>query len=275
MLNLVRNLQILIHEKVPETSRPFFLLSLLKKNSGHHTSHVVYKKTYQVLDVLITDYLKFLNSLFPNSLKPKHHILVHYPQIMKKVGSLWKISSMRSEGKHREGKIVSGSTITRVNICRTISIRHQLMLNFRFMVKKSTDICKFGTGSAFNLRSLPYFVKIKHFFSKTMTLEMNVVKWFEINGFKIQFDSVFVVMKEIPEFYIVDKIILDSRNNVHVTAKKINDVYLREHSQSFVTTYSNKNFEWQVLNLNDLSQAVKTVKNKDKKGNIHITKNWL
>lgn len=104
---------------------------------------------------------------------------------------------------------------------------------------------------------------------------MNSLNWFEINGFKLQCDSVVVVLKEVPEFYTIDKIILDSKKNVFVTAKKINDVYLRENSQSFVTTHPVQDFEWNVLNFQDLSQAIKTVKNKDKKGYLHFTKNWL
>lgn len=141
---------------------------------------------------------------------------------MRKVDPLWKISSMQFEGKHREGKIVSSSVITRVNICRTIAIRHQLTLNFRFMVEESTQICKFGNSYALNLKSSPYFEKIKHFFSETMTSDIYILKWLEINEYKLQFDSVIVVIKKNPHFYIVDKIIINSKeNSLYVTTKKL------------------------------------------------------
>ena len=39
---------------------------------------------------------------------------------------------MRFESKHRDGKVSFHVSICRKNVCRTIAIKHQLMLNYRF-----------------------------------------------------------------------------------------------------------------------------------------------
>lgn len=59
------------------------------------------------LDCLITEHLMLLNELFPKCLKPKHHFFLHYCRVMKLMGPLWNMSSMRFESKHREAKVTS------------------------------------------------------------------------------------------------------------------------------------------------------------------------
>ncbi|KAK0081621.1 hypothetical protein PV326_007568 [Microctonus aethiopoides] len=41
-------------------------------------------------------------TLFPNSLKPKHHFLLHYSRVLHLCGPLWKISTIIFEAKHCE-----------------------------------------------------------------------------------------------------------------------------------------------------------------------------
>lgn len=74
-------------------------------------------------------------SLFGETLKPKHHHMVHYPMVMKMVGPLKNIWSMRFEAKHRLSKLAANVTSTRVNISTTLAIKHQLKLCYRFTNK--------------------------------------------------------------------------------------------------------------------------------------------
>lgn len=133
MLSLVRNLPLILDDKVPSCEH-WDLLMLLKKIIDVVTSNVIYNDTHLYLKAIVSDYLSLLTKLYDNPLNPKHHFLVHYSRIMFWVGPLWYICSMRYESKHRQGKIVSRSTVSRVNICRTIAIRHQTsVLNNRFV----------------------------------------------------------------------------------------------------------------------------------------------
>lgn len=81
---------------------------------------------HHVIQLRIQEYLQSLVQVFPNSMKPKHHFLVHYSRVFVMCGPLWNLSSIRYESKHREAKITSRVSISRVNVCRTVAIKHQL-----------------------------------------------------------------------------------------------------------------------------------------------------
>ena len=55
---------------------------------------------------------------------------------MKSIGPLPQISCMRNKNKHRYVEVTSHIVICRKNVCRTIAIKHQLMLNYRFSAKE-------------------------------------------------------------------------------------------------------------------------------------------
>ena len=75
---------------------------------------------------------------------------------MEDVDVLWKISSMRYESKHTEGKKIVESAIVRLNVCYTIALREQLCVNHRFLNKcyfaahtQAFQICDFECKSLF------------------------------------------------------------------------------------------------------------------------------
>lgn len=87
---------------------------------------------YIQLEAAVGEYLTLLSNLFSKShLKPKHHHLIHYPRVLRLVGPLNRISSMRYEAKHQFGKNVAHISRNRINVCRTIAIKHQYLLNVR------------------------------------------------------------------------------------------------------------------------------------------------
>ena len=67
-------------------------------------SRVVSISLSHYLESLIAQYLIGLTKLFPESLKPKHHFLVHYPTIIRCMGPLWNLSTMRCENKNQDHK---------------------------------------------------------------------------------------------------------------------------------------------------------------------------
>ena len=81
--------------------------------------------TYE-LEELIEFHHKLLKELFPNKrLKPKHHYMIHYPRVMRKMGPLILLWCMRFEGKHLQFKKLSQCIQNFVNCCKTFSFRHQ------------------------------------------------------------------------------------------------------------------------------------------------------
>lgn len=75
----------------------------------------------------IEEHHSLFKEVFPHKhLLPKHHIMTHYPSVMRKVGPLSRCSSMRFEGKHYESKRLSGVVSCFKDICKTVVLRHQL-----------------------------------------------------------------------------------------------------------------------------------------------------
>lgn len=73
---------------------------------------IVFEKTahplkYQQLESLVAEHHQIYVHCFGDTLKPKHHFMLHYPRIMKNVGSLSQFTSMRFESNHKIWKDVA------------------------------------------------------------------------------------------------------------------------------------------------------------------------
>ena len=75
----------------------------------------------------VTEYFTLLSDKYA-----KHHFMVHHLTIKQRIGPLWNICCMRFESDIGGAKL-SRSDIRKVNVCRTIALRHQLIFNYRFM----------------------------------------------------------------------------------------------------------------------------------------------
>lgn len=135
----MNNLGVLIGDFIPADSLYWPVYKNLKKIIDILLLDAYQKNLIDFLTLLIEEYLSELQILFPNSFKPKHHYLTHYPRVMEQVGPLWKSCSIRYESKHRFGKSTSRTAICRINICHTIAIKTQLKLNYDFLTAEFTS----------------------------------------------------------------------------------------------------------------------------------------
>lgn len=98
----LRILPLLIGHLVPQNDEHWSLIILLK-----NVVEIAHSKrsTYRQFATLIEEYLTLLSSLFPDDFKPKHHNLIHYPNILKSMGPYLKFhlcglrASIRMENK--------------------------------------------------------------------------------------------------------------------------------------------------------------------------------
>ncbi len=120
-------LPFVVGHKVPETDEMWRLYLLLRD-----IMDLVFADTCTVSDSIhlkykIEDHHSLFRTVFPDRrLLPKHHIMIHYPQVMRKVGPLSNCSSMRLEAKHNESKRLSSIVCCFKDICKTVVYRHQL-----------------------------------------------------------------------------------------------------------------------------------------------------
>lgn len=206
MLNFVRCLPLIVGPFVLIDDIHWKLLINLRRIVEIVFCKVVHKTTYKLLDVEITEYLTLLSSKYPKHLKPKHHILIHYPRVMKSVGPLVNLTCMRFESKHRDGKITSRSAICRKNVCSTIAIKIQLMLNYRFLTHGS-NFSSFETGPTKlfkfcelnNVQEFLHLLPQNDFQSKEIMSSLNRIEYL---GHKIQKNCIITIFaEEGPQFH--------------------------------------------------------------------------
>jgi hypothetical protein len=73
---------------------------------------------------LIAEHNQQYQKVFKKKLKPKHHHLIHYPSVLRRMGPASSFWAMRFEGKNHQSKIVSAVCRSRVNICKSLVMRN-------------------------------------------------------------------------------------------------------------------------------------------------------
>ena len=89
----------------------------------------------ELLETLISEHHSLYLEFFSESLKPKHHLLLHYARIMKKFGPLKYLSCIRYEVKYKQLKDNS-KIITSRQKAFTLALKHYLSMSYRFLLRK-------------------------------------------------------------------------------------------------------------------------------------------
>lgn len=133
MLCLMRHIRFIFGSLVDSDNPYWEILVKLKRILDILTANYHAKGIHDLLGVLVSEYMEMHSGLFQIKFNPKHHFLLHYARIMESVGPLWKICSMQFESKHQEGKKVSRSSLSRINMVHSIAINHHMRMNFRLI----------------------------------------------------------------------------------------------------------------------------------------------
>lgn len=87
-----------------------------------HTNQVAYLK------LPVEEYLKSRATVFSDKpLKPKHHFLLHYPDLIIQFGPLIRLRTLPFESKHTYFKQCARKLHNFKNLCSTLAERHQLL----------------------------------------------------------------------------------------------------------------------------------------------------
>ncbi|KAE9530467.1 hypothetical protein AGLY_010929 [Aphis glycines] len=192
-----------------------------------------------LLTTLIKEHHQLYLQLFNTNLKPKHHHLLHYPYVMKKVGPVSHLWSMRFESKHRESKLTAHSITSRKNICCTLSIKHQLKLAYCLLSKSIID---------FNVVSFVSWVEVKgtrYSTKHNMTIIVDVEDMPKFMTIKYIF---FMPQSEIP--FLIGQVLNTQQFNENLQAYEVKtstnlicisfNSLLVEHSPCTLNTLSNR-----------------------------------
>ena len=145
---LTRVLSLAVGALVPEDDNVWALYMQLRNVLDIVFAPEVSSDELILLKVLIEEYLSMRGDCFPQeSLKNKHHHLVHYPRIIQEVGPLYRFWCMRFESKHQRAKTVMSMSCNFKNVPLTVATRHQYDVAQRMLVSSSTDAFGIKVGS--------------------------------------------------------------------------------------------------------------------------------
>lgn len=108
------------------------------------TAIEVTEETVSILSLLVHDYLVAFNSLYPNSITPKLHYMLHLPRQMLLFGPLRHQWCMRFEAKNAYIKSLIGKNFK--NIAYTVAERHQNYMCLRLLSPPGNNINFLYTG---------------------------------------------------------------------------------------------------------------------------------
>lgn len=137
------------------------------------------------LEVLITDYLSSYIGCFNKHLRPKQHLLLHYPRVFRKMGPVIFMWVMRMESKHQVLKQIAQSTKNFINLKKTMAMKHQEKQFFaEFSYADEISISK-KTYSIFHDQIYEIYQQIlyEHFTEKDIS-DIIMVNSVKLNSFK-------------------------------------------------------------------------------------------
>ena len=127
--NFLRLFPLLIHDKIRIVDDEVWMLTILLNEIVEIVcSPTIHKSCLPYLQSIIFQYLSERKRLFPNiHLRPKHHYLSHYPELILQFGPLLKVWTMRFESKHRFFKRAIRYILNFINVLKSLSIKHELL----------------------------------------------------------------------------------------------------------------------------------------------------
>lgn len=131
MIIFTQYILLIIGDLVPKTNSVWLYLVNLVQIFDLIIYKDISRESCERLRLLITTHHKSYISLFNDHLRPTFHNMIHYPNMIYKIGPLKGSWCMRAEGFHRNFKIIANGTTSRKNIPITLAIKSQLSVAHR------------------------------------------------------------------------------------------------------------------------------------------------
>ncbi|XP_070517418.1 uncharacterized protein [Cardiocondyla obscurior] len=139
--------------------------------------------TIELLETLITEHHSLYLRVFNEMLKPKHHFLLHYPRVIKQLGPVKHLSSMRFEAKHKVFKNNAKVIMSRTNSPYTLALKHQLSLCHKFLSEKGfSKRLSWGPTLKISINNIADYYNFKHVIPVGIQIKYILDTWVQFNG---------------------------------------------------------------------------------------------
>lgn len=237
MSTFIKFLGILIGDLVPCTNKFWDLYISLREIICIIMAPIYTKDTCISLETLIAEHHTLYMHLFKETLKPKHHFLLHYPRIMMKMGPLRYVSCMRFEAKeHKELKQNAKVVSSRRNASYTLALKHQLALTHRFMSDKGFED-RFSIGITLNdsVKQIIDYNNFKNVLPPDIDDNYYPVSWIDINGIVYKPGMILDVNTDgiLRFFGSIVYILMNADRVIYYIYKKMETLQFSQHVHAF------------------------------------------
>ncbi|XP_063380452.1 uncharacterized protein LOC134675033 [Cydia fagiglandana] len=232
MMLFVHIFPLLVGDLIPEDDEVWQFFLTLLEIIDILLCRDIDNSTLLYLEALISEHHESYVKLFHDTLKPKHHFMVHYPHVIKQVGPLRLIWCMRFEAKHKQLKRTASLITSRKNLPLTLLIKEQLTLAHRLYTGKGCETrIELGTRISEPLNIHDYLKDV--IISDDVNLA-NSLNWVYYNGIKYVPGMILVISNRTCYNFFKIKFICvsSSSNNIYFLTEQIDCIGFNYHLQA-------------------------------------------
>lgn len=184
--------------------------------------------------------------IFEKKLLPKHHIITHYPNIIRKMGPPQLMWTKRYEAKHKEFTDMAKKTNNFINIAKSLAQKHQEILFLNGFEAKSAIIESKTFSSVNDNKELKKYAQIL----KCRNLDESIVLNFLIVDSN-QYREGIILINNCVAYEI--RFVLKKSDEYFFICKVFDKIEFRECFNAIELKQSITNGDIQVLELNEIS----------------------
>ncbi len=254
---LIRLFPFLIGQYVPPGERGWEVLMLVKDIVELIVTPRFTEETLYFLESKLAEHRELLQSTFPGfRLRPKHHYIEHYPQLIKAFGPLCDVWTMRFESKHKFFKKVIRDAQNYRNVALTLAVKHQKAVSYHLdsssFFKPSVKMEKVTTVSVSSFPENVQRVLSQKIHKPAAVLVASSVC---LDGVTYKADMLFSAgsCSGLPEFVQITQIVAVHTDIMFVC--RVMSAWYHEHLRSYEVCYSNVTPALCVVSLSELNDV--------------------
>lgn len=241
MLVLFTSFGFMVGDLVPEDAPEWCVYLAMREIISIVLQKKVHKKTHYLLRDLVAEHHTMFQKVFKKKLTPKLHFMIHYSNIMRLIGPISGISSMRFESFHRIFKNIIKNINCRKNILQSCFFKTRMRYASIFLKFQSMVLDSVSTGKKTKIASSTLLEKFDcEFPLKEFAFTTNYIR---TNYIKVKVGYVCRIENDVddsPFFARIDKIIINDdkyffgyQNLSNISFKKHYNAYSIEVEDSF------------------------------------------
>lgn len=242
MNNFVSSFGIMFGDKVGSTNKIWKLYLNLREIMTIIFSREINTEMCDYLQLIIQEHHKLY--LEYSHLKPKFHLLTHYPRIMKEIGPVSNINSIRFESFHKFFKDVSKVSYCKKDLLKTLCVKNQFKMA-GYILKDFSDKFEVLCGSELKIRE-----DLKTKYNFTCNGKYSSVSYISCKGIKLKPNVVINLesnFENYPDFALI-KNILKYKNDYFLCLENITIEHFNKHFFGYEILKSNVFFTIHVEN---------------------------